>query len=147
MSSFLINTPSHKRWLLPDGVHAYNTVLYGDRFNVSVINLRTHEITDHHEIECLKDKDYKRKCFEHQTEMRCKYGGSSLDRYQQWEGLMLMARERKIDAGHNEFHTSYWIGKKRYNNVVTASCALLAAFKQVGTHVPPELANRPIDMD
>lgn len=33
---FLINTPSHKRWILPDGLHYYNEVLFGDWFHVTI---------------------------------------------------------------------------------------------------------------
>lgn len=41
MVDFLINTPSHKRWMLPDNIHAFNSVIYGDDIKVSVIELDT----------------------------------------------------------------------------------------------------------
>lgn len=36
MIDFLIDTPNHKRWMLPDGEHYYNSVLYGDHFKVTI---------------------------------------------------------------------------------------------------------------
>lgn len=42
--TFLINTPSHKRWMLPDGVHYFNSVLYGDTIKHTIWNRKTHEL-------------------------------------------------------------------------------------------------------
>lgn len=36
MTEFIINTPYHKRWILPDGKHYYNSVLYGDFFHDTI---------------------------------------------------------------------------------------------------------------
>jgi hypothetical protein len=54
MGNFLINTPSHKRWWLPDRRHQYNSVLYGDRFYCSIIDSHTGMSKDHHQI-LIKD--------------------------------------------------------------------------------------------
>lgn len=35
---FVINTAAHKRWTLPDGRFQINSVIYGDRCRVSVID-------------------------------------------------------------------------------------------------------------
>lgn len=41
---FMINTPSHKRWMLPDGKHYYNSVMYGDYFHDTVWNVARNEL-------------------------------------------------------------------------------------------------------
>lgn len=33
---FLIDLPYHKRWYLPDRVHVYNSVIYGDQLRWSI---------------------------------------------------------------------------------------------------------------
>jgi hypothetical protein len=33
---FLIDTTSHKRWVLPDGEHVMNSVIYGDTLSWSI---------------------------------------------------------------------------------------------------------------
>lgn len=33
-----INTPSHKRWWLPDGFHQYNSVIYGDKHTMDILD-------------------------------------------------------------------------------------------------------------
>lgn len=38
---FLIDTPNHKRWMLPDGRHWYNSLIYGDSLYISVIDGRS----------------------------------------------------------------------------------------------------------
>lgn len=43
MADFVINTPNHKRWWLPDGVHQYNSFMYGDKVYETVLNARTGE--------------------------------------------------------------------------------------------------------
>lgn len=43
MSNFLIDTPYHKRWMLPDGIHCINSVIYGDEHLMSVLVSRTLE--------------------------------------------------------------------------------------------------------
>jgi hypothetical protein len=42
---FLIDLPYHKRWMLPDGVHYYNAVMYGDRVHITIWNNCTGELT------------------------------------------------------------------------------------------------------
>jgi hypothetical protein len=37
MTGFIINTPNHKRWWLPDRKHQVNSVIMGDRIHLSVI--------------------------------------------------------------------------------------------------------------
>jgi hypothetical protein len=37
MPDFIINTPNHKRWWLPDGVHMYDSFIYGNKEHFSVI--------------------------------------------------------------------------------------------------------------
>lgn len=44
MSDFLIDLPYHKRWMLPDNIHYYNSVIYGDRIHVTIWNNRTGEL-------------------------------------------------------------------------------------------------------
>lgn len=44
MADFLIDTPSHKRWMLPDGEHYYNSVIYGTWIHETVWNIRTNEL-------------------------------------------------------------------------------------------------------
>lgn len=44
MVNFVINTPSHKRWYLPDGVHLFNSVMYGDQIHWSIIHRLDHYI-------------------------------------------------------------------------------------------------------
>jgi hypothetical protein len=34
---FLINTPNHKQWTLPDGYHRVNSVIYGNDCRMTVI--------------------------------------------------------------------------------------------------------------
>lgn len=41
---FLIDTAYHKRWMLPDEVHYYNSVLFGEYFHVTIWNNRTGEL-------------------------------------------------------------------------------------------------------
>jgi len=48
--TWIINTPSHKRWVLPCGCHLYNSVLSGDRFYVSILDRRTEETVTSHQI-------------------------------------------------------------------------------------------------
>jgi hypothetical protein len=38
---FLINTPTHKRWWLPDGRHQYESMILGDLECIRVIDMRT----------------------------------------------------------------------------------------------------------
>lgn len=38
MTDFIIDTPSHKRWFLPDRRHQINSVIYGDRMRMSVMD-------------------------------------------------------------------------------------------------------------
>lgn len=38
---FLIDTPSHKRWMLPDGEHYYNSVIHGDYIYETVWDIRS----------------------------------------------------------------------------------------------------------
>jgi hypothetical protein len=40
MGEFLIDTPYHKRWYLPNRDFAFNSVIYGDDIRCSVIRLR-----------------------------------------------------------------------------------------------------------
>lgn len=42
MTDFLIDTPSHKRWWLPDRRHQYNSVIYGDMLHWSIIRAMDH---------------------------------------------------------------------------------------------------------
>lgn len=44
MGEFLIDTPYHKRWMLPDGFHYYNSVIYGDTIHITIWNTRRNEI-------------------------------------------------------------------------------------------------------
>jgi hypothetical protein len=50
MTDFLIDTPYHKRWRLPDGIHLYNSVLHGDCFRISILHALSGEIKDSHTI-------------------------------------------------------------------------------------------------
>lgn len=43
MSDFVINTPNHKRWILPDNLHYYNSFIYGDTEHISII--RIHDLS------------------------------------------------------------------------------------------------------
>lgn len=58
---FLINTPSHKQWTLPDGYHRINSVIYGNDCRISVIRPDYHSKEtftvklDHPEWEYLCD--------------------------------------------------------------------------------------------
>jgi hypothetical protein len=38
---WLINTPYHQRWWLPDGKHAYNGNIFGDDLRMAVIEMET----------------------------------------------------------------------------------------------------------
>jgi hypothetical protein len=38
---WLVNTAAHKRWWLPDGKHAVNSVIYGNQVRMSVILVET----------------------------------------------------------------------------------------------------------
>lgn len=38
MTDFVINTAHHKRWWLPDRRHQLNSVIYGDRCRLSIID-------------------------------------------------------------------------------------------------------------
>lgn len=40
MTDFIIDTPNHKRWWLPDRVHSYNSFIYGDELSITVWNER-----------------------------------------------------------------------------------------------------------
>lgn len=42
MTEFIIDTPYHKRWRLPDGKHLYNSVIFGDTLRLSIIEERNH---------------------------------------------------------------------------------------------------------
>lgn len=44
MGEFIVNTPSHKRWWLPDGVHTFNSVIYGDWMHQSIRHERKNEL-------------------------------------------------------------------------------------------------------
>ena len=37
MSEFLIDLPYHKRWMLPDGIHCINSVIFGNDHKMSVL--------------------------------------------------------------------------------------------------------------
>lgn len=50
MANFLINTPYHKRWYLPDGRHQYNSVMFGDTVHISIIDSATNETKVSHYI-------------------------------------------------------------------------------------------------
>lgn len=41
MTSFLIDTPYHKRWWLPDGQHQFNSIIYGDECRISITRADT----------------------------------------------------------------------------------------------------------
>ena len=77
MSHFLINTPSHKRWWLPDDVHWYNSVIYGNDVQVCVIHSSTGEITDHEQFS-LDDPRWSVKASDNQAQMNRKYPRSKL---------------------------------------------------------------------
>lgn len=57
MTDFLINLPYHKRWWLPDGRHAYNSVIFGDEIKFSVIDMETMQTKE--SFTCKLDKDDK----------------------------------------------------------------------------------------
>lgn len=40
---WIINTPAHKRWWLPDGRHQYNSNIFGDTLRICVIDSYTQE--------------------------------------------------------------------------------------------------------
>lgn len=42
-TSFIIDTPYHKRWWLPDDIHQFNTVINGNHIRWSIIHGRHNE--------------------------------------------------------------------------------------------------------
>lgn len=66
--------------------------------------------------------------------------------YEQWEQLMFLAREYKLDVDDDPFY-GIRIGKKRFSHHLTASIALLIAFDKCGIPVPPHLKERPTDLN
>lgn len=46
MGNFIINTPYHKRWWLPDSIHQLNSVIFGDDLRLCVIHSLTGEQTE-----------------------------------------------------------------------------------------------------
>jgi len=54
MTEFLINTPYHKRWWLPDGKHQFNSFLYGDTLHISIIEAKQLRTKESFDISLLK---------------------------------------------------------------------------------------------
>lgn len=50
MTHFIIDTPYHKRWWLPDGKHWYNSIIYGSILRGSIINASTGQTVKSWEI-------------------------------------------------------------------------------------------------
>lgn len=58
MTDFIINTPNHKRYMLPDGKHAYNMFMFGNEVHVSVIDHRTGYVKQSAYIKMKNDWEY-----------------------------------------------------------------------------------------
>lgn len=43
MTEFLINTPNHKRWVLPSRDHYFNSFIYGNQIHQTICNRWTGE--------------------------------------------------------------------------------------------------------
>lgn len=70
---------------------------------------------------------------------------SVLNRYQQCEAFLLLAREHQLDAGGDSLR-GWWIGCKRYHDPLSVVVALITAFEKVGLSIPAELRDRPCDL-
>lgn len=67
--------------------------------------------------------------------------------YEQAEKAMLLAREHKLDAEIDTLSfNGYRIGRKRYDNPLSFTVAIISAFDKVGIKVPDEVRKRPEPM-
>jgi hypothetical protein len=67
--------------------------------------------------------------------------------YIQAEKACLLAREHKLDAECDNLRImGYRIGKKRYDDPLSFTIAIISAFDKVGLKVPDEVRNRPEPM-
>lgn len=67
--------------------------------------------------------------------------------YEQAERACLLAREHKLDAECDTLRINgYRIGRKRYDDPLSFTVAIISAFDQVGLPVPKDIRERPEPM-
>lgn len=63
MVDFVIDTPTHKRWWLPDRIHQYNSVIHGEHCYQTIWNGRTGELVmSLPTVKITKDDSWKDYC-------------------------------------------------------------------------------------
>lgn len=61
MTDFIINTPSHKQWMLPDNIHMINSIIYGNDCVMSVMVRETYRTRESFTVK-LDNPQWKELC-------------------------------------------------------------------------------------
>jgi len=70
-----------------------------------------------------------------------------LTQRQQWDALVIIAHGLKLPCGQTgNWNLPYYIGKKYYPSITSATCALLSALAKAKVEIPEAIKARPIDL-